>query len=75
MSEVTLTMPDGAKRRIAKGTTGLDVAKAISPSLAKRTVAMTLDGVLTRSCRSDRRRCRDQVRVAHRSRGARAHPA
>jgi threonyl-tRNA synthetase len=47
MSEVTLTMPDGAKRRIAKGSTGLDVAKAISPSLAKRTVAMTLDGVLT----------------------------
>ena len=47
MSEVTLTMPDGAKRRIAKGSTGLDVAKAISPSLAKRTVAMTLDGALT----------------------------
>ncbi|MEQ1615359.1 MAG: threonine--tRNA ligase [Hyphomicrobiaceae bacterium] len=46
MSEITLTMPDGAKRQVAKGATGLDVAKSISPSLAKRTVAMTLDGVL-----------------------------
>jgi threonyl-tRNA synthetase len=45
MSEVSLTMPDGAKRPVPAGTTGLDVAKAISPSLAKRTVAMTLDGV------------------------------
>jgi threonyl-tRNA synthetase len=46
MSEISLTMPDGAKRVVAAGTSGLDVAKAISPSLAKRTVAMTLDGVL-----------------------------
>ena len=46
MSEVTLTMPDGAKRAVKQGATGLDVAKSISPSLAKRTVAMTLDGVL-----------------------------
>ncbi len=47
MSELTLTMPDGAKRAIQAGTTGAEVAKAISPSLLKRTVAMTLDGVLT----------------------------
>ena len=46
MSEITLTMPDGAKRTTPKGATGLEVAKSISPSLAKRTVAMTLDGVL-----------------------------
>ncbi len=46
MSDVTLTMPDGAKRAVQAGATGLDVAKAISPSLAKRTVAMTLNGVL-----------------------------
>ncbi len=46
MSEVTLTFPDGASRKVASGTTGLDVAKGISPSLAKRTVAMQLDGVL-----------------------------
>ena len=30
----------------AQGTTGLDIAKGISPSLAKRTVAMALDGKL-----------------------------
>ncbi len=46
MSEVTLTMPDGAKRAAPINSSGLDVAKSISPSLAKRTVAMTLDGEL-----------------------------
>jgi threonyl-tRNA synthetase len=46
MSDITLTMPDGAKRAVPKGTSGLDVAKSIAPSLAKRTVAMVLDGVL-----------------------------
>src|SRR3974390_290188 len=43
---VALTFPDGARRDSPQGTTGLGVAKGISPSLAKRTVAMTLDGVL-----------------------------
>jgi threonyl-tRNA synthetase len=41
---VALTFPDGARRDYPNGTTGLDVAKGISPSLAKRTVAMALDG-------------------------------
>ena len=45
-TSVALTFPDGARRNYPKGTTGLDVAKAISPSLAKRTVAMALDGTL-----------------------------
>jgi len=44
---VALTFPDGARREFPQGTTGLDIAKGISPSLAKRTVAMALDGVLT----------------------------
>src|SRR6188474_685050 len=44
---VALTFPDGARREYPSGTTGLDVAKGISPSLAKRTVAMALDGALT----------------------------
>ncbi len=44
---VTLTFPDGARRDYPDGTTGLDVAKGISPSLAKRTVAMALEGVVT----------------------------
>jgi threonyl-tRNA synthetase len=41
---VALTFPDGARREFPSGITGLDVAKGISPSLAKRTVAMALDG-------------------------------
>ena len=41
---VALTFPDGARRDYPPNTTGLDVAKGISPSLAKRTVAMALDG-------------------------------
>src|ERR1700681_3050082 len=44
---VTLTFPDGARRDYPDGTTGLDIAKGISPSLAKRTVAMALEGVVT----------------------------
>src|SRR5712672_3726215 len=43
---VALTFPDGARREYPAGITGFDVAKAISPSLAKRTVAMALDGAL-----------------------------
>src|SRR3984885_6335747 len=43
---VALTFPDGARRDYPNGITGIDVAKAISPSLAKRTVAMALDGTL-----------------------------
>ncbi len=46
MPDVTLTFPDGNTRKVPAGTTGLDVAKSIAPSLAKRTVAMTLDDVL-----------------------------
>ena len=44
---VALTFPDGASRDYPQGTTGLDIAKGISPSLAKRTVAMALDGTVT----------------------------
>jgi len=44
---VALTFPDGARREYPPGTTGLDIAKGISPSLAKRTVAMAIDSVVT----------------------------
>jgi threonyl-tRNA synthetase len=44
---VTLTFPDGARRDYPDNISGLDIAKGISPSLAKRTVAMALDGVVT----------------------------
>ncbi|MBN8969004.1 MAG: threonine--tRNA ligase [Rhizobiales bacterium] len=47
VEKITVTFPDGAQREFPKGTTGLDIAKGISPSLAKRTVAMALDGVLS----------------------------
>jgi threonyl-tRNA synthetase len=43
---VALTFPDGARRDYPNGITGFEIAKSISPSLAKRTVAMALDGVL-----------------------------
>jgi threonyl-tRNA synthetase len=45
-AKVALTFPDGARREFPKNITGLDIAKGISPSLAKRTVAMALDGVV-----------------------------
>ncbi len=43
---VALTFPDGARRDYPNGITGFEIAKGISPSLAKRTVAMALDGEL-----------------------------
>ena len=43
---ISVTFPDGASRAFEPGVSGLDIAKSISPSLAKRTVAMTLDGEL-----------------------------
>jgi threonyl-tRNA synthetase len=43
---VALTFPDGARREFPQNITGLDIAKGISPSLAKRTVAMALDGTI-----------------------------
>lgn len=44
---LTLTFPDGAQREYAPGTRGADVAAAISKSLLKKAVAVTLDGALT----------------------------
>src|SRR3954465_13956183 len=43
---VALTFPDGARREYPNGISGFEIAKGISPSLAKRTVAMALDGAL-----------------------------
>jgi threonyl-tRNA synthetase len=42
-----LTFPDGNKRDYKAGTTGAEVAASISNSLARKAVAMELDGVLT----------------------------
>src|SRR5277367_1535211 len=43
---IHVTFPDGASRAFPPGVSGFEIAKAISPSLAKRTVAMALDGVI-----------------------------
>src|SRR4026207_222162 len=43
---VALTFPDGARRDYPQGITGLDIAKGISLSLAKRTAALALDGTV-----------------------------
>ena len=44
--KIAVTFPDGATREYPRDITGLDIARGISPSLAKRTVAMALDGVV-----------------------------
>jgi threonyl-tRNA synthetase len=44
---IFVTFPDGAQRAFEPGLSGLEIAKSISPSLAKRTVAMVRDGALT----------------------------
>src|ERR687889_855490 len=46
MTMITLTFPDGAKRQFAPGTTGREIVEGIAKSLAKRTVAMALDGAV-----------------------------
>ena len=44
---ITITFPDGNSRPFEPGLSGADIAKSISPSLLKRTVAMMRDGVLS----------------------------
>jgi threonyl-tRNA synthetase len=43
---ITLTLPDGSQRNVARGTTGADVAASIGPGLAKAALAAKLDGEL-----------------------------
>ncbi|HEX2136363.1 MAG TPA: threonine--tRNA ligase, partial [Microvirga sp.] len=43
---VTITFPDGAQRQFPAGIAGREIAEGISKSLAKRTVAMALDGTV-----------------------------
>ncbi len=46
-AEIVITLPDGATRTYAAGTTGLEIAESISKSLAKAVVAIKIDGVLS----------------------------
>ena len=43
---ISLTFPDGSKRDFEPGITGRDVAESIAKSLAKKAVAVSLDGKL-----------------------------
>src|SRR5437667_3278464 len=43
---IHVTFPDGAKRRFEPGLSGLDIARSISPSLARRAIAAIRDGEL-----------------------------
>ena len=42
---MNITLPDGSKQKLPKGSTGLDLAQQIGPGLAKSAVAMNIDGV------------------------------
>ena len=44
MSEISLTFPDGSARSFKSGVTGREVAEQIAKSLAKKAVAVELDG-------------------------------
>ncbi|MEM8842972.1 MAG: threonine--tRNA ligase, partial [Pseudomonadota bacterium] len=46
-AQITLTLPDGAQRDYAAGTTGGEVAADISKSLGKAALACRIDGVLS----------------------------
>ena len=46
---IHVTFPDGAERAYEPGVSGLEIAKSISPSLAKRDCG---DGPQRRACRS-----------------------
>ena len=71
---VALTFPDGARREYPDNITGLDIAKGISPSLAKRTVAMALDGTVADLADPDHERRQDRVPHPRGSARARADP-
>ncbi len=47
MTDITLTLPDGAARTYPSGTTGADVAADIAKSLAKAAIACRIDGALS----------------------------
>ncbi len=46
-SQINITMPDGAVRTYAAGTTGMQIAESIAKSLAKASIAIRINGVLS----------------------------
>ena len=43
---ITITLPDGSTRAFPSGVTGIEIAKAISKSLAKAVLVVEVDGEL-----------------------------
>ncbi len=43
---IIITLPDGSQRDYTAGTTGLEIASSIAPSLAKAAIAIEIDGEL-----------------------------
>ena len=48
MSNVTITLPDGSSKSYPAGTTGYDIARSISPRLAKEAIAVKVDAAWSR---------------------------
>ncbi|MCK4573809.1 MAG: threonine--tRNA ligase [candidate division Zixibacteria bacterium] len=46
MSQLQVTFPDGSSRAYEAGTTGYDIARSLSPRLAKEAIAVKVDGVM-----------------------------
>ncbi|UCC43554.1 MAG: threonine--tRNA ligase [Candidatus Zixiibacteriota bacterium] len=46
MTSVNIKFPDGSVKEYAPGTTGLDIARSISPRLARDAIAVKVDGVV-----------------------------
>ena len=46
MAQVQLTLPDGSVKGFDSGTTGFEVAKSISPRLAKDAIAIKVNGIV-----------------------------
>ena len=44
MENITIQLPDGSKKELPHGSTGLDLAKSIGPGLAKDAVAISIKG-------------------------------
>ena len=42
---MNITLPDGSKQKLPKGSTGLELAQQIGPGLAKSAVAINIDGI------------------------------
>ena len=46
MKKIQITLPDGKNLKLEKGTTGFEIANSISPSLAKESIAIKINGKL-----------------------------